>query len=86
MALSECQILPEKEEATMPMTDRDRELYLKERKRIAEELGVPEDEVILLDVDQESADWIPRSNLTTPASRKARAKFRASQNREEGGE
>ena len=69
------------------MTKKDRELYEKEVERIRREQKVPDDvPIVILDVDQESCDWIPGSNLPTPQSKKARARFKASQNREEGGE
>jgi len=68
------------------MTDKDRELYLAERKRIAEELGVPEDDVVLLDVDSEWTSWIEDSGLGGEAAKIDRARIRAAGNREEGGE
>jgi len=71
----------------MPMTKKDRELYEKEVARIRKEKNLPDDEpVVILDVDAESADWIPGSALSTPRSKKARAKARLKENREEGGE
>ncbi len=70
----------------MPMSDKDRELYLKERVRIAREMGVPEEEVVLLDVDSESAAWIEESGLAGEEAKVDRAKTRAAGNREEGGE
>lgn len=68
------------------MTEKDRELYFKERKRIAEELGVPEDDVVLLDVDAESTSWIENSGLGGEEAKIDRARIRAAENREDGGE
>lgn len=68
----------------MVMTPKDKELHDAEVARIRKEHNVPDDvPVVILDVDQESADWIARSS---PESIKAREKFRRDNNREEGGE
>ena len=70
----------------MPMNDADRERYFKERKQIAELMGVPEDDVVLLDVDAESVSWLEQTNLGGPDAAASRAQARAAENREEGGE
>jgi hypothetical protein len=70
----------------MPMNDADRERYFKERKRIAEELGIQDkNDVILLDV-AESTSWIEQTGLGGPKAPTLRAQARAAENREEGGE
>lgn len=68
------------------MNDVERKMYFKERKRIAEEFGIPENDVVLLDVDSESASWIEDSGLGGEEAKIDRAKIRAAWNREEGGE
>lgn len=70
----------------MPMNDADRVRYFAERKRIATEMGVPEDDVVILDVDAESASWIEQTDLGGPDAAASRAQLRAAENREEGGE
>jgi len=68
------------------MNDVERKMYFKERKRIAEEFGIPENDVVLLDVDSESASWIEDSGLGGEEAKIDRVKIRAAWNREEGGE
>jgi len=71
----------------MPMTKKDRKLYEKEVARIRKEKNFPEDvPIVLLDVDAESTSWIEDSGLGGEEAKVGRAKARAKENREEGGE
>lgn len=71
----------------MPMTPIDKKLYDQEVERIRKAMNLPADfPIFILDVDVESADWIAQTDMATPETEKARAMFRAANNREEGGE
>lgn len=69
------------------MNDRERERYAAEVERIRYEMGLPPGmDIIILDCDVESSEWLARRTLGGPEAQRERARNLLSMNREEGGE